>query len=193
MGLGQPGVQLDGLQRCFLHERHRFQRRPILVLQHAVRLRLADMRLRVARVFPNGLLEELQGGRGPLLGPPLEGVDPLQVGLVRFGGDVAGRGERGLVLRGQLKLDLRRDVACKCALHDHDFLPRALVAVRPQVLVALAVNELGRDPNAVTGTEDRSLEDGVHVELPGDLRQRLVRALVAHDRRGGDDLKRADA
>ena len=70
----------------------------------------------------------------------------------------------------------------------------AVVALGPHVLVGRPPDELGRDPHATVGPEDRALEERVHPELARDVLHREGLALVPHHRvaRGhpeGTDLR----
>jgi hypothetical protein len=51
------------------------------------------------------------------------------------------------------------------------------------MLVGARLDELRGDAHAAARPLHRTLDDGVYVEFPRDLRQWLVRAFVAHHRR----------
>ena len=97
-----------------------------------------------------------------------------------------------LLLRCDGDLDLRRDRLRHLALEREDVPHVALVGFGPEVTVRRGIHEEGRDPDAVPRAEHRAFDDRAHVEGAGDVPERRVRALVAHDRRPRDDAQRAD-
>jgi hypothetical protein len=60
------------------------------------------------------------------------------------------------------------------------------------MLVAVGGDQLRRDPHPVAGSTDGPLDDGLHTQLLGDLRQVAVGALVGHGGGPGDHSHSAD-
>ena len=59
--------------------------------------------------------------------------------------------------------------------------------------VRCRLDQLSRDPHTVSRTQHRPLDDAIHAQLPGDVRQGWpVRALVAHRRRPRNHFQRTD-
>ncbi len=94
-----------------------------------------------------------------------------------------------LLLRGQLQVDLFRDVAGHVALQQQNVAQVAVIVFRPNMLIAAAIHQLRGDANMIAGKLHCTFDHCVHVQLARDLRQWFVGALVAHDRSVGDDLQ----
>ena len=82
----------------------------------------------------------------------------------------------------QLQRDRPCDLPSDLPLEREHVAEVALIALSPQVVVAAGIDELERDPHAVTRAEHAALDDPLYVQLFRDLRQRLAPVLVLHDR-----------
>jgi hypothetical protein len=94
--------------------------------------------------------------------------------------------------RFQRDPDLLRNRPGDLVLQQEDVLQIALVFLAPDRMVGGRIDELGHDPNPVAGAHDRALDERVHAQLPGDLRDGLLRLLVPHRGSPGDHAQRID-
>ena len=138
----------------------------------------------VGGVEGNGLLEGLEAVREVLL---IKEVAAAQVGVVR--GGVDGRARRG---RGEDEAGLGGDLLGDAVLEREDIGGGAFKGLGPEVAVGASVDELGGDADAVAGADDGAFDDGVDVELAGDVGKWAAGALVGHDGGAGDDAKVGD-
>ncbi len=94
---------------------------------------------------------------------------PLHEGLVGLGVNGAGDGEARPVLGRQLDPNLAHDGACHLALQNQNVLQFALVAVGPEMLLRLRLNQLGGDSHSVTGPQYGSFHHSIHIQLSRNL------------------------
>jgi hypothetical protein len=95
-----------------------------------------------------------------------------------------------LLLGSERELDLPGDGAGDVALETDRVRIASLVALRPQVVIGPAVDELDGDADLAVRLKHRAFEERVHVELARDLRHRLVRFPIAVSRSARDHAKR---
>ena len=129
---------------------------------------------RLAEV-PPGLVEGLQSRL-------VQQVDTLEQCRMRLRNDGAGRGEAALFLRRERRLDLAADRERHVGLEAQHVGERLGVALRPEVLVGGAADQLCGDADVVAALVHRTLDQAVDTELAGDLWQRLLRPFVQHGR-----------
>jgi len=96
------------------------------------------------------------------------------------------------LLWSAMNLDFRGDGLSQFTLHQQHISGVAVVGLRPQMGVGRSMNQLCGHVDAVTGALHGTFNHGVDVEVPRNLRQGLVGALVMHDGSPGDYVKRAD-
>ena len=78
--------------------------------------------------------------------------------------------------------------------HHQDFALGSFISAAPEIeFIRQHVNELEPDAHTISCLKHGSLHHGIHLELPGDVRQGFVRVFVLHHRRAGDHpLQSAD-
>lgn len=94
-----------------------------------------------------------------------------------------------LLLRRKLKTNLTSNGASNVILERKNIAQIAIVGLGPEVLLIGKSNELSRNANAVSGMQDGAFDDGINAKFAGDLRERLLRALVLHDGGAGNDTQ----
>ena len=100
--------------------------------------------------------------------------------------------QAGMLLSGDLDLHSARDGLCHLALEGQYVAQLAVVLIGPDVLVGCAPNQLGVHTNPVALPYHRTFDEGVHPKHFGDLWQRELRALQAHNRGTGNDAQITD-
>src|SRR5687767_14163116 len=78
--------------------------------------------------------------------------------------------------------DLPRDLL----LHAKNIPQLGLVALGPEVLVGAGIDQLCGDAKTLATPSHTPFEDVSDSQLPGDLRQSLLRSFIVHRRRAGD-------
>ncbi len=123
---------------------------------------------------------------------PIEGMDSAKKRLI--GGRINSPGGRqaGSLLRGQGNFDLRSDGLGHIAEQSQDILEIPIVVLGPEVLVGLAVDQLGGDPHLSIRPQDRTLDQRIHIQLLRNLWQGLVGVCIAHGRGTRDDPQGPD-
>ena len=160
--------------------------------QHELRSGQALVGESEARVDLHRLLVEANGGLPTLGGSLRLLVASAHVRVGRLGVYRRHHRQPCLVCRRDLGPDLPGDVFRDLPLQRDDVLQLALVALRPEVRVAGPVDELYGDPDAIAVAQHRPFDDGFHVQLAGDLRNRLIRIGVAPYRSARDHAQRLD-
>ena len=85
-----------------------------------------------------------------------------------------------------VRLDAPDHVLGDLILDGEDVVERPVVALRPEVSAALRLDELPGDPNPVAALPHATLEDVTDPELPADLADVNVAALVREARVASD-------
>jgi len=149
------------------------------------------VREREPRVLRDRAAEVLLGFGERLRSESQERDPPLQVQLVGLGVHGSLPRELRALLRRDLHADLPGDRARDVTLDREDVAQLPVVAFRPH-LAFRRIDQPGVDADVVARPEHRPLDDRVHVEVPRDLRKRLLRSLVAHGRGPRDHAERRD-
>ena len=95
--------------------------------------------------------------------------------------------------RGQLHRDLAGNLFSELALQVQDVFELSIVPLGPERFVRARGNELDVQPHASADEMRGALENRLHVQLPGDLRERQRGPLVLHRGRPRDDPQGLDA
>ena len=162
VGFAVLGVELDGALGsgdCFGHEL--FGRTNVVGRGSIERGGIAGVCGGVAGIECNGLLEGLEAVREVLL---IKKVAAAQISVVR--GWVDGSARRG---RGEDQAGLGGDLLGDAVLEGEDIGGGTFEGLGPEVSVGASVDELGGDADSVAGADDGAFNDGVDVELTGDI------------------------
>ncbi len=119
-------------------------------------------------------------------------VAALQVEPVSFRVNRVGVCQPRLLLRSEFHANLAGDSACDLFLHGQHVTQIALIAGRPEMMIRRCFNQLRADPHSAAHPHHGAFDHGIHVQLPSDLGQRLLRSLVPDRRCSGDNLQCAD-
>src|SRR3989440_6663679 len=113
-------------------------------------------------VLRNRLLEILDASADPRLREFDETMAALEIELV--GLEIAGGllVDPGSLIGGKLRLQRGRDLQRHVRLNREDIGQLTVVRLRPEVLIAVRVDELRDDPHPVAGAADAPLEQGGH-------------------------------
>jgi hypothetical protein len=95
--------------------------------------------------------------------------------------------------RGQLHRDLSRDPFSEFTLQVQYVFELSIVPLGPEGFVRARGNELHAQPHAFADEMGGALENRLHVQLPGNVRERQRGALVFHRGRSRDDPQALDA
>ena len=185
MGLAERAIELQRLDRRGLRLRKGFlgSKHSIFpVAQQGIRVGQTTVRLRVVWIALNRLFEIVDRLFEVVAGSLVPEVSPLEVRLVRLGIDEFVVLQRGLFLRVEVDSNLLRDRSRDPVLQCQHVAQIAVVRLGPQVPVIACLNQLRRNPNLIAGAEDSAFYHSVHVQLAGDLGQRLARTFVRHHR-----------
>src|SRR5262249_19498296 len=122
----------------------------------------------------------------------IEKVPPLQVVVVRL--DILGRALRqtSLVDRKQPYFQRLGDGARDLVLNGENILHLAIVAVRPQVVTILDVDQLRRHADLAAGLPDAAFQNGSYSQRRADLPNVLVLPLERERGGPGRDAKHLD-
>src|SRR6266700_5752070 len=93
---------------------------------------------------------------------------------------------------GQLGPYFNGDSPSDIILKSEDVAQVALEALGPEMFLLLRLNQLSRDPHPVARPEYRAFDYGFHVELAGNLQERLLGAFVAPHRGAGNHANLGD-
>src|SRR5207237_9099409 len=100
--------------------------------------------------------------------------------------------EASPLLRCHLDLNFVGNRLCYLGLQQQDVGELALVLPGPEMPIRRSMHQLSSDANATARSRDCTLDHRVDVQLTSDIRQRLGRPFVTHDRSAWRDAKRAD-
>lgn len=191
-GFGQRGIEREGALRSVARLRQNVRGGIADEGLRRCRQGKANPGRRERRVVVQRLAIEPGGGLQPLAGEREVGVPAPEVGINDVGPDRAGgrAGHRGRFLRHR-QLDLASDGPGEFRHEAEHVRRRALVAVRPQMVVVRRANQLHVDEDPVTRPQDRPFDHGVHLQLAGNVRQRRGLAPVTHRRRARPHLEAA--
>ena len=101
--------------------------------------------------------------------------------------------ELGDLGRGQLHRYLAGDRFSELALQAEDVFELSVVPIGPERFVGPRGDELDAQPHTPADEMRGAFENRVHVQLPGDLRERQRGPLVVHRGRPRDDAQGLDA
>ena len=121
-----------------------------------------------------------------------ETIPSLQVELVRF--QVAGRllAHALLFVGAQSRFQCSRNAQRDIGLNREDVREITIVRLRPEMLVALRIDQLRDDAHAIAGAAHAPLEDRRSIQLRTDLAQAVLAFLERHDRGPRNHLETAD-
>ena len=134
--------------------------------------------LGIVGVFGQGRFEVLKRAVEVRPGELVPSKLALETGLIGLGIDLAGARQTGLFLRGQLDLHPAGDGPGHFAVHHQHVRHGPVVGLRPDVsLFGEGVDQFHPDPHPVANPVYGPLDDGLHLELAGDLRHGFLRSL----------------
>ena len=119
-------------------------------------------------------------------------VAPLQIIKIGLAVDWAGSRQTRLLCWRDLNLNLLSNGLSHFPLQVQNVAQVALIAAGPQMLLGRGMNEPDGNAHSISGTEDGTLDNSIHLEFPSDLRKLLGGFLVVHGGRPGDHTQSTD-
>src|SRR5437660_6005679 len=136
-----------------------------------VTIRQSGIREGKARILTDGLLKVTRRTVNGFRVPLAPEIAASKISLIGRGIGLSLQGEPGLFLRRDINADLGGDVMRHFVLQTQNILEIALIGFCPKVTIALRLDQLGRDSDAVLRPRYRAFHDRFDIQLTGNFRE----------------------